>query len=201
MHLVFTVRLGKQILIDRTDHCGGRVRALDEEFLGAGVRVVEEQLADGGLAIASGAAGFLIVGLHAAGHLVVNDEAHVRAVDAHAEGVGGHGDIRLALNENFLGADAVLIAHATVVGHAFKAPAGDGFGNGLHFLAGGAIDDAGLVRGDHGLHPLVLMHGFFHRGDREREIRTGESADLFEGFAQAEHRGDVLAHDRRGGGC
>jgi hypothetical protein len=103
-----SVRLVEQILIDRADHRGGRVGALDEELLGAGVGVVEQQLADGGLAIASGASGFLIVGLDAAGHLVVDHEAHVRAVDAHAEGVGGHRDIHLALDEDLLGAGALL---------------------------------------------------------------------------------------------
>ena len=42
------------------------------------------------LAVASGAAGFLVIGFEAAGHLVVDDEADVGLVDAHAERVGRH---------------------------------------------------------------------------------------------------------------
>ena len=48
----------------------------------------------GRLAIAPGATGFLVVGLHGLGHIQVRDEAHVRFVDAHAKGDGGDDDHR-----------------------------------------------------------------------------------------------------------
>ena len=51
----------------------------------------------GGLAVAAGAAGFLVVGFEALGQVEVGDEAHVGLVDAHAEGDGGdHDDAVLA---------------------------------------------------------------------------------------------------------
>jgi len=166
--LVVAVGVVEQILIDRTDHGGVRVRAIDEKLLGPRVGVVEQQLTDGGLAIAAGAARFLIVGLHAAGDFIMNHESHVRAVDAHAEGVGGDRDVRLAGDENLLGAGAFLLAHAAMIGDAFDAPAGERFGHGIDFFPRRAIDDAGLVGGDHRLHPLVLLRGLVDGGNGER---------------------------------
>jgi hypothetical protein len=87
-----------------------------------------------------------------------------------------------------------------VVGDALESPAREGFGNGLDFFAGGAIDDAGLVGGDDRAHALVLLRGLIDGADGEREVRPGESADALEGLAQAEHGGDVIADDGRGGG-
>ena len=44
------------------------------------------------------------------------------------------------------------------------------------------------------------MLGRVDSGDVEREVRSRKSADAFERFAQGEHRADVVAHYRCGGG-
>jgi hypothetical protein len=55
-------------------------------------------------AVAAGAAGLLVVGLDALRQVQVGDEAHVRLVDAHAEGDGGDDDDALAAQEAPAGA-------------------------------------------------------------------------------------------------
>ena len=146
--LEFLVALIEQVTVNRADYRSGGVGAIDEKFLRAGVGIIEKQLAGGSLAIASGASGFLVVGLDAAGDFVMDHEAHIRAVDAHAECIGGDRDVGLAANELFLRLFAFLVAHATVICDAFESPAGDGFGNRLDLFARRAIDDAGFVGGD-----------------------------------------------------
>ena len=116
-----------QTLVDRADGGGSGIGALDEELLGAGVRVVEEQFADGGFTIATGTAGLLVVGFNATRNFVVDDKAHIGAVDAHAERVGGHGDVRFSADEGFLRLVALAIAHAAMVGDALHAPMGQRF--------------------------------------------------------------------------
>ncbi len=68
-----------------------------------------EELADGGLAIATGATGFLRVVFERLRQVVVIDGADVCFVDAHAEGDGGDDDIGLAVHEGILCGVAVLI--------------------------------------------------------------------------------------------
>ena len=48
------------------------------------------------LPVAPGAADLLVVGLDRSRRREVDDRAHVGAVDAHAEGVGGDHDLELA---------------------------------------------------------------------------------------------------------
>ena len=75
-----------------------------------------EQQAARGLAVASGAARLLVVGLERLGHGGVADGAHVGLVDPHAEGVGGDDDLDLIGHEGALGAVAGLAVEAGVVG-------------------------------------------------------------------------------------
>ncbi len=67
-------------------------------------------------AVAPGAAGLLVVGLDALGQVQVGDEAHVRLVDAHAEGDGGDDDDAVLAQEALLVARAGLGRQAGVVG-------------------------------------------------------------------------------------
>jgi len=46
----------------------------------------------GGLAVAPGAAGFLVIAFDVFGHVQVRHKAHIGLVDAHAKGNGGHHD-------------------------------------------------------------------------------------------------------------
>ena len=100
----------------------------------------------GGLAVAAGAAGFLVVALDGAGQVQVGDEAHIGLVDAHPEGDGGdHHDAVLA-QEAVLVGGPLFGAHARVVGQG-----GDAFpqpGGGLiHFLRDELQYDASFAPG------------------------------------------------------
>ena len=71
-----------------TDLTLRRVRAREEVLLDRDVVGREQQHAARGLAVAAAAAGFLGVRLERAGHVIVEDVADVRLVDAEAERVG-----------------------------------------------------------------------------------------------------------------
>ena len=79
------------------DHRGIRRRALgaslDEGTAEREVARRDEQETEGVRAVPSRAPHFLVVGLDRAGRSQVDHRAHVRAVDAHAEGIGRHHDL------------------------------------------------------------------------------------------------------------
>ena len=66
-----------------------RVLFLDELATHSDVVEAVEHVRIGGRAVAPGAADLLIVGLDAARQVGMEDAAHVRLVDPHAEGDGG----------------------------------------------------------------------------------------------------------------
>ena len=71
---------------------GARVLFLDELATHSDVVEAVEHVRIGGRAVAPGAADLLIVGLDAARQVGMEDVAHVRLVDPHAEGDGGDDD-------------------------------------------------------------------------------------------------------------
>lgn len=70
----------------------------------------------GGLSVSSGTPDLLHVALEALGHVVVDDAAHVRLVQAHAEGHGGHHHPQLPAHEVILDPPPLRSRHASVVG-------------------------------------------------------------------------------------
>ena len=66
--------------------------------------------------VTAGASGLLVVAFETLGHVVVDHEAHVRFVDAHAEGDGGHDDLGFLHQEVILVLDACFGVEAGVVG-------------------------------------------------------------------------------------
>lgn len=82
------IAAGAQQVVHAADGLYGGIAALKEELLGLEVGVVEKKFTDGLFAVAAGSACLLVVGLHAAGDFKVKHKAHIRAVYAHAEGVG-----------------------------------------------------------------------------------------------------------------
>ena len=90
--------------------------ALDEAAHDGGVAEAEEQQGLGRQAVAAGAAGLLVVALDGLGQVVVDDEAHVALVDAHAEGDGGDDDVHLVAREGVLDAPPLVRRQAGVVG-------------------------------------------------------------------------------------
>ena len=141
---------------------------VDEVGLLGGVAAVEEEQAFGGEAVAAGAAGFLVVAFDVAREVVVDDEADVGLVDAHAEGDGGADDADFVAEEEVLVTDAEVGVEAGVVGAGGDAggveAVGDGFGGG----AGGAVDDAGARRGRDLRKSLSLLDGRCPWGRRGR---------------------------------
>ena len=97
-------------------------------------------------AVAAGAAGFLIIALKALGDVVVDDEAHVGLVDAHAEGDGGHDDINLLHEELVLVFLAGLAVQSGVIGQGAYVVNGQGFGEFFHLFAAETVHDARLTR-------------------------------------------------------
>ena len=142
---VLLVRLVLEQFVESLDEGQGRVAPFQEHFLDPLVGVVEEHFAGGRLAVASGAASFLVVGFDGAGDFEVYHEANVRPVDAHAECVGGNGDVGFPADELFLHAVACIGVHTSVVGDVPDGGPVELFGNAFHGLAGGAVDDPGAV--------------------------------------------------------
>ena len=150
------VRFAAQNVIHVLDHLPARIAALDEKLLHPRIGIVEIQLADRGLAVASGASRFLVIRLDAARNFKVRDEADIGPVDPHAERVGGNGDIVAAANKFVLRQFALGVAQPAVVGDRLDAPAGQHGLHGLDPLSGRAVNDPGLVLVDERAEPLVF---------------------------------------------
>ena len=101
--------------VDAVDRVRRRILVLDEHFLEEAVARRVEQHALRRLAVATGAAGLLVVGFERPRQVEVDDRADVGLVDAHAEGVGGDDDLGLAAHEPVLGLGPLLAGQARVV--------------------------------------------------------------------------------------
>ena len=183
---------------------GRRIGRLDEEFLRADVGAVEEELAPGVGAVAPRTADLLVVGLQRAGHVPVDHEADVRAVDAHPEGVRGDDDGRLAPHEGVLHARALVVVHRAVVSQSPHAVRGESLLHAVDHLARGAIDDACAEELDDLEQALELRLVGGHLGDVEGEVGPLEAGDddLRLGpptLPQAQVLNDVLPHGVGGG--
>ena len=91
-------------------HVRVRVVAVVEELVGAAVVPGVEEDGPAGPAVAAGAADLLVVALEAAGQRGVDDRAHVRLVDAHAERDGGDDHLEPSAEEAGLHAVAGAVA-------------------------------------------------------------------------------------------
>ncbi len=151
------------------------------QHVGGGV----EQHALGFQAVATGAAGFLLVVLDGFRHGGVNDAAHVAAVDTHAEGDGGGDDVEIFRGEIVLGAAAFVGFHAGVIESGAQPVGLEKRGHRFGVLAADAVDDRRLT--------AMALQDFQHLGaridarhDAIDEIRTIEGADEDRRIAQAQ---------------
>ncbi len=101
-----------------------------------------EHVGLGRQAVAPGAAGLLVVGLEALGQVQVQHEAHVRLVDAHAEGDGGDHDQAVLLEEPVLVRGADVLVQPGMVGECWDAGPAEHVRGGVHLAARQAVDDA-----------------------------------------------------------
>ena len=84
-------------------------------------RGAKKSMHSAGSAIAAGAARLLVVRLQRVRHVVVEHHAHIRLIDAHAEGVRRHDDSQAVARERILDSLAVGIFHARVIARALDA--------------------------------------------------------------------------------
>ena len=96
-------------------------------------------------AVAPGAAGLLLVVLERLRRAGVNDEAHVRSVDAHAEGHGGDDDVGVLVEKRVLIPAALVVGEAGMVGPGANAGLGQPRRQRVDLAARRAVDDAGLA--------------------------------------------------------
>ena len=99
----------------------------------------------GRLAVAAGAAGFLVIGLDALRQIEMRDEAHVGLVDAHAERDGGDDHDAVLVDEAILVAGALTGIEARMIGQRRDAGLGQRSRGILDLGARQAIDDAGIA--------------------------------------------------------
>src|SRR5690348_9431274 len=129
--------------VDGAQRLDGQLVAADVAAQGGDVASGGEERAARGAAVASGAAGLLSVGFERAGKLVVDDEAHIGLVYAHAEGDGGDDDASTSGDEVVLGGVALGALHAgVVVQRAHAAAPAQELGYLLAAVARADVDDA-----------------------------------------------------------
>ena len=174
---------------------------LDEETACGNVAVAPQKQALGRAAVAAGTAGLLVVGLHGAGHVEMGHVAHVRLVDAHAEGVGGHHDRGLIVHEGPLVALALVGQEPRMVTRGRDAPLAQVVADLLHRRPLGAVDDARLgpslvdelVQARELLLGLAPFHG-------EAQVRAVEARHGAGRVLKAQKAHDVAAHEVGGRG-
>ena len=108
-----------------------------------GARVDEDAL--GLQPIASGASRFLLIVFRRPRRTRMDDEPHVRPIDAHAEGDGRDDDIRALVEKCLLMPRAYVVGQAGMIRHRAVALVPEPRRERLHFAARRTIDDPRLV--------------------------------------------------------
>ena len=130
-----------------------------------------------GQAVATGAARLLVIRLDALRHVEVRDEAHVRLVDAHAEGDGGHHHDGIVADEAAEMFAAGLVLLVRVVRQRVDARVHQERGGLVHGLAREAVDDARVA----GVFLANELQQLFARvvtlGDAVANVRAIEARD------------------------
>jgi len=134
-----------------------QLRAGNLPFFGVGLLVnepavfdavarAEQQQAFAGQPVATRAARLLIIALDVLRQVVVDDKAHVRFVDAHAEGNRGADDAHLVAEKCFLAPRPLGGFHARVIRRGANTVGVEFAGQRLGRLARLAINNAALAR-------------------------------------------------------
>ena len=150
--------------------------------------------------VAAGAADFLVPALGRLRQVEVADPAHVRPVDAHAEGDGRRHDDGIAPGEAAVRVPLGIGRHAGVEAQRVMPIGAQPFGGLLGLGPGAAVDDAGPRpiprRLDEGaeLRPFLLA-----RGGADQDVRPVEAAAEHRAVGEAELGADILDGARVGG--
>ena len=163
---------------------------------------MKEQDAGGRQPVATGPAGLLIIGFHAAGNIEMDDETHIRLVDAHPEGVRRHQDAQHPPAKVVMHQPPFVIGQARMVIADRRLRLPQPARHFLHRPAGGAIDQdrARLAVADQALQcPQLVGHGLAG-ADGQGQIRPAESRHKLKRVAQRQPLAHVRLDARRGGG-
>ena len=123
-----------------------RVAPAEQELVRALVGVAEKEHRVGERTVAAGAADLLVVALDRRGERGVDDGAHVRLVDAHAERGRGDDDVELAAQEAGLDVGADGGGETCVISGSVELVA-ERLRGLFRFFARGRVDDRGAMRG------------------------------------------------------
>ena len=187
-----------------------QLRAGDLLFLHAGLFVnelrlfhhvagAEKQHTFARQTVAARTAGFLVIAFDVFRQIVMDDEADVRFVDAHAEGDGRANHPHVVAQKKFLMLGALLRRQPGVIGPRLHAVLGEIGGDALGGFARLAIDDAAVL-GPRAEKREQLVVGLVLRDDAIGQVRPVEAGDVNFRLAQFQVRDDVLAHATGGGG-
>ncbi len=147
--------------------------------------------------VASRASRLLLIVLDGPRCARMDDEAHVRPVDAHAERHRRDDDVDALSDERVLVPGALGLAEPRMVRKRGNAFGGQPRSQRIDLAPRRAVDDPGLLRvARQGIEQLPLQ-----RGTRQRavdEVRPIERSDELDGIHQTELRGDVAPHPRGG---
>ena len=133
---------------------------------------------------------------------MVDDVAHVRLVDPHAERIGGHHDESVVIDEILLRTRSFLDGKPRMVAYGGEARIAQGLVNLLHVLTRRTVDDARIpiviAHVGKDAHELALPRQLL---DVEMKVRAIEARGDPHRIMKAEQAGDVVAHlcGRRGG--
>ena len=166
---------------------------LDELRLLDDISGAEEQQTLTRQTVASGAARFLVVALDVFRQVVMNHEAHVRFVDAHAERDGGANHPDFIAQKQLLIAGAVAGLHASVIRRGLHAIGGQPCGDALGRFAALAVNDPALVRARANERERLLV-GAGLRRNAVAEVGPVEARDVTTRLAQLEQSDDVRAN-------
>ena len=190
-----------QELVDLVHRVGRGIFIINEHFLELAVAEGVEQHAVGGLAVAAGAAGLLVVGFDRPRHVEVDDRADVGLVHSHPEGVGGDDHVGTPSHELILGRLACVAVEPGVIDDRRPPEPGHVAADVLAALPARRIDDrrAGVPAEDlgEGVELLGVAAGLDHAIGQVRAI---EPRDELGGVAKVELVGDVAADEVGGGG-
>ena len=187
-----------ELLIDVGDKLQRGEGDVQQLFQPANVRAVPQEDGPGALPVPSGAARLLEIGFRALRQARVGYEAHVRLVDAHAEGIGAHHHADAPPLPGFLALRAHFPAQAGMVGRGTDAIL---LQESRHLLAAAPVphvDDAGALDAAADVQQLPrLVLAVAHD---IREVGPLETAPQQQPFPEAELVHDVLRHLRRSRG-
>ena len=136
---------------------------------------------------------FLIIAFNGPGHIVVDHEADVGFVDAHAEGVGGHHYGLSVIEEVLLIDRPLLFIQTRMVAGGIVAPVLEEIADSLHIFPGCAVDNAAFALSG-GQKPQQFPVLTLRMPDFEIQIRPVKACDAAQRVLQLQQPPDILLH-------